>query len=357
MNYEGLKLKPLFHSEIASSYILQDILNNHKEITKQFIKRFLGFNVDSVDYVAREKSYRGKGSVDLKIRCKLRDEVLDILIEVKVHDYLSATSGQILRYFDAAREENGMNDIHLIYLTQYNESNFPHDDYEVNYSLPGTITEFDRATVELQRKNLYNKQLRHVNWEDFYDFIDQYRNRLTKEEDVMLNLQKQWMQAKCKEDLEDNKVEVGVRSLQYFFDDVNVDLEKDLPGKKTFKNQRTVYVIDVKNLEDGELEKTFEKIKTLAQSDKVVQKVNKVTREETKEGVISFLQDIAQESEDWHLLSFYSKLFQYVDQTDHLLLNGTGRTGFSIKVKIKGKGMISLCTLWCNQKIEFSLMR
>ena len=46
-----------------------------------------------------------------------------------------------------------------------------------------------------------------------------------------------------------------------------------------------------------------------------------------------------------------------VSSTDYLLLNGTGTRGFSIIVEIIGKGNVSLCTLWSNKTIEFSLNR
>ncbi len=47
----------------------------------------------------------------------------------------------------------------------------------------------------------------------------------------------------------------------------------------------------------------------------------------------------------------------FAHKTEYLSLNGTGTSGFSIRVEIKGKGEISLCTLYRNKLIDFSLKR
>jgi len=47
----------------------------------------------------------------------------------------------------------------------------------------------------------------------------------------------------------------------------------------------------------------------------------------------------------------------FAHKTEYLSLNGTGTSGFSIRVEIKGKEEISLCTLYRNKLIDFSLKR
>ena len=298
-----------------------------------------------------KKNYRGKGFIDLMIQCKSGGEWIYVLIEVKVHDYLSATAGQIIRYFEAANEEHEEKDIYFIYLTQYNKFG---DSMKNRYAEPGTISEFKKANVKLHR---FDNRLKHLEWEDFYRFIDQYTNYFTDEEALMLNLQKTWIREKTIQDLNDNQVEVGDRDLFDYFSDVDVDPVKELKGEKVYKNKRHIYSVDLANSKKHELDKVLHVIEQFANSKQVERKAYKPTEDATIEGVVNFLQDLAKDQASWNLLSFYAELFQFVDDKPYLLLNGTGRSGFSIKLKIKNKGVISLCTLWKNQTIEFSLKR
>ncbi len=74
------------------------------------------------------------------------------------------------------------------------------------------------------------------------------------------------------------------------------------------------------------------------------------------QAVEEFLSELAINRE-WKVLGFYAMLIEYAHKTEYLCLNGTGTSGFSIRVDIKGKGEISLCTLYRNKLIDFSLKR
>jgi hypothetical protein len=50
-------------------------------------------------------------------------------------------------------------------------------------------------------------------------------------------------------------------------------------------------------------------------------------------------------------------LFRLASEMSHLRLNGTGTRGFSIKLEVLDKGEISLCTLYRNKTVDFSLKR
>jgi hypothetical protein len=66
---------------------------------------------------------------------------------------------------------------------------------------------------------------------------------------------------------------------------------------------------------------------------------------------------MAQNPEDWKLLAFYAGLFSLAEKTGYLKFNGTGIKGFSIKLEIRKKGEISLCTIYRNRRIDFSVKR
>lgn len=90
---------------------------------------------------------------------------------------------------------------------------------------------------------------------------------------------------------------------------------------------------------------------------RINRKAVKQTEEFTLREVKDFLANLAEDEGDWVQLSFYASLFNLVNSTDYLYLNGTGTRGFSIIVEVSGKGNVSLCTLWSNKTIEFSLKR
>ena len=64
IEYDGIKFEPLFHSEISSSYLLQNIFTTHKDIAADFIKEYFDLQADVLS-VFREKSYSKKGSIDI----------------------------------------------------------------------------------------------------------------------------------------------------------------------------------------------------------------------------------------------------------------------------------------------------
>ncbi len=98
-------------------------------------------------------------------------------------------------------------------------------------------------------------------------------------------------------------------------------------------------------------------INALASSQSVGQKHARQTPEDTLSAAKARLCALTENVSDWPLLSFYARLFGLVNSTNHILLHGTGSKGFAIRVDIVGKGPVSLCTLWNNGTIEFSLKR
>jgi len=80
------------------------------------------------------------------------------------------------------------------------------------------------------------------------------------------------------------------------------------------------------------------------------------TEEQTLEAAVGFLTEMAANKE-WLLLRFYAGLFRLASEMSHLRLNGTGTRGFSIKLEVLDKGEISLCTLYRNKTVDFSMKR
>ena len=114
--------------------------------------------------------------------------------------------------------------------------------------------------------------------------------------------------------------------------------------------------IDLNKLNDAELDTVFEAISAFASSTSVNSKKSYKTEEQTLQAAIEFLNEMATNSE-WLLLRFYAGLFRLARDTDHLRFYGTGTRGFSIKLEVIDKGEISLCTLYRNKTVEFSLKR
>ena len=94
MNYSGSELNPLFYSETSSTHLLYDIFNKHKTITAGFIEHYFGEHPEQI-VVFREKSYPKKGSIDIFIEFTAKKRKCALLIEAKVHDYLSVSDNQI----------------------------------------------------------------------------------------------------------------------------------------------------------------------------------------------------------------------------------------------------------------------
>lgn len=348
--YDGLKLNPLFYSEISSSSMVYEIFHSHKKIAKEFIKYLFNLTIDKDITIIREKKYPQKGSVDIFLSFNSKGKKTNILVEVKVHDYLSVRPEQIKTYYEAAKEELCDDSVYFIYLTQFNRDNF-YSESEV--ALPDSIKEFEDSI-----KILPEEKIKHINWEEFHKFIEPYKDSLPKEYVHILELHKTWITAKSEEDIKLNIIDVGIRDLPNFFPDIAINIEKELTfGKIYFKDKRKILSVDLEQCNTEQLNKIFNVIKNFADSDNIDKKVKQVTRDGTLLSAKEFLKSLSENEENWHLLSFYSSLFNFVNSTDYLLLYGTGTRGFSIKVNIKRKGIISMCTLWANKKIDFSVKR
>ena len=59
--YNGLKLRPLFYSEISSSFMIYEIFHSHKKIAKEFLKNLFGLTIDKDIIVIKEKKYPQQG--------------------------------------------------------------------------------------------------------------------------------------------------------------------------------------------------------------------------------------------------------------------------------------------------------
>ncbi|TET10387.1 MAG: hypothetical protein E3J83_00570 [Candidatus Atribacteria bacterium] len=348
--YDGLKLRPLFYSEISSSFMVYEIFYNHKIIAKEFIKNFFGLTIDQDITVIREKRYPQQGSVDIFLSFDSKGKKVDVPIEIKVHDYLSVKPDQIRTLYEAAKEELGDDNVYFIYLTQFNRDNILS---ESKVALPDSIKEFEDSLKEIPKS-----RLKHLNWEEFHKFVEPYKKSLPKEYVRILELHKTWMTAKSKEDIELNIIDVGIRGLPYYFPDVNIVIEKELPfGKIFIKDKKKILSVDLERCNTERLNKVLDIIKIFADSDNIDRNVKQVTRDDTLLAIRNFLKSLSENEENWHLLSFYSSLFNFVNNTDNLLLYGSGTRGFSIRVNIKRKGNISMCTLWASKKIDFSIKR
>lgn len=349
-NYDGLKLNSLFYHEPSSSLMVSEIFQYHKIIAKEIIRNLFSITIDDDITVISEKNYPEKGKIDIFLTFKSSGIKTVILIEIKVHDYLSVRPGQLLDYYKAAKEELGSDNVYFIFLTQFNKNNFS---YESDVTEPNSIKEFEES-----KKKIPDKKIKHISWDELHKFIEPYKNNLPKEYIHILELQKTWVIAKSEEDIVLNKIEVGIRGLPYYFPDIVIDIEKELNfGKIHNKDKKRILTVDLEQCSTEQLSKIFSVIKKFADSDNIDKKIKQATNENTLIAVTEFLKLLSENEENWHLLSFYSSLFDFVNNTDYLLLNGTGTRGFSIKASIKKKGIISMCTLWANKKIDFSTKR
>lgn len=348
--YDGLKLSSLFYSEKSSSFMVYEIFQYHKIIAKKFIKNLFGLTIDKDITVIKEKNYPHQGSIDIFLSFNSKGKKVNILIEVKVHDYLSVKPGQIITYYEAAKEELGSDNVYFIFLTQFNKNNFSSKSEVIE---PNSIREFEGS-----KKKIPDKKIKHINWEEFHRFIDPYKDSLPKEYVHILELQKTWITEKSEEDIKLNIIDVGIRGLPSFFPDIDINIEKELNfGKIYIKDKRKILSIDLEQCKTEHLSKIFNVIKTFTGSNYIDKKIKQITRDDTLLAAKEFLKSLSENEENWNLLSFYSSLFNFINNTDYLLLYGSGTRGFSIKVNIKRKGTISMCTLWTNKKIDFSIKR
>lgn len=344
--YKGSGLTPLFYSEISSSYMLYDIFKNQVQVPVRLIKEFFGLFPEKIN-VDRERTYPRKGSVDVFIEFINEGKKHALLIEVKVHDYLSATEGQIGTYYNAAVEDGIYDEVYFIYLTQFTEEK----DFK-GIAVPGTIDEAKKG------KELIKEKFLHISWEQMHVFLEGCHELLTEEQQLIVSLNRQWILQQCKTDLENNKVDVGERGLEDYFSDVKTDIRSSLPfGHEVSENKRLIWRIDMSELNEKQFEAILDVIKIYSESNAVNKMKRYKTEESTLMGAKDFLMQISQSVEEWKLLPFYSKLFLIAENTDHLKFYGTGTKGFSIKLEIPGKGEISLCTIYRNKIIDFSIKR
>ena len=346
---DGIKLTPLFYSEITSSYLLYTVFQD-KNITGDFIKCFLGIKA-TVNEVHREKSYKTIGSIDLFISFSdTAKRECALIIEVKVHDFLSATKDQTFRYYNAVSKDTQFDEVYLIYLTQFNNKNFSeHDQIE----RPSTIPEFEKLTTKYPHKK---NHFRHVNWMELHDFIDQYSKGFTYELNLMISLQKAWIIDQINLDKEDHKVSEGQRGFAELFD--GIDLRSKIPNGRSYKQtNRDKYEVDLLNSSQEELDNVLNLIILVCNSKSLDRKNRFICEPDTVIAVSKFLSHLSSKTDYFKILGFYSRLFDFVLNTDHILLNGTGGVGFSIIANLMKYKRISICTIYKSHKIVFSLKR
>jgi hypothetical protein len=173
----------------------------------------------------------------------------------------------------------------------------------------------------------------------------------------MLDLQRNWITEKTRADLLSNVVETGERALKDYFGDIEAALNLLEPLGETYsQNNRLKLRIDTAQLDEVKLNSVLDGIKLLGDSDRVNRKKQYRMDGQTLQAAEEFLSELAVNRE-WGLLSFYAGLFQYARGAEYLQFYGTGTRGFSIKLEVIGKGEISLCTLYRNKVIDFSLKR
>ena len=345
MQYNGSELNPLFYGEISSTHLFYDIFEKHQEIAKAFVEHTFKVQPDNL-LTHREKFYPGKGSIDLFFDFHTRGRRAALLIEAKVHDYLSVSDHQIGTYYNAVSDDQIYDQIYFIYLTQFNNR----DGFEQT-AQPKSLVEAERGRV------LIGERFRHLTWLDLHSFMEGHINTLSPEQQLMLGLHKSWITDKCKSDLANNLVETGERNLTDYLTGVDHELEKLHPfGRRVAESGKVKLRIDLNSLNAAELDTVLEAITAFSASKSVNIRKSYQTEEQTLEAAIGFLTEMAANNE-WLLLRFYAGLFRLARDTNHLRFYGTGTRGFSIKLEVVDKGEISLCTLYRNKMVEFSLKR
>lgn len=308
-----------------------------------------------MEYIKREHSYPGKGAIDIYIQLKnqAREEVI-ILLEVKVHDYLSATRDQIKTYIEAARSSlhNRKAKAYFIYLTQFTGAFFNGLD---GYKTPGTVVEFNRV------KNDYAGAIVHISWNDFYRFLEEgHQNSVSPTIKLLLDMQKSWMTQKMHEDLLKYKsLDNFDRALEFYFPNTLHRIDELIPLGNDPKKTKTgeVLEIDLTKLTLDELNLVASVIWNYAHGPDVDKTMSFPTEEVTRSGAAKFLAGIAKSEENWPLLSFYAQLFHQVSSTPYLHFNGNGTKGFSLRLKPINDQNISLCTMWNSKNLVFRLSR
>jgi hypothetical protein len=345
MSYSGSELNPLFHSEISSTHLFYDIFNRHKGITASLIVDYFGEHPEQI-VVFREKSYPKKGSIDIFIEFVAKGRKCALLIEAKVHDYLSVTDNQISTYYQAVLEDLYYDEVYFIYLTQFNEQiNFD------NIAQPRSLMEGANGRDQI------GDRFRHLTWGDLHSFMSGHNAGLNREQKMMLEMHLSWIEDKNRVDLENNKVESGERSLEDYFRNSSEAIDKLIDLGEQFNHDKRLKLrLDLDKLDNSQLDTILDAIKLLSQSESVNSKKVYATSEQTLEAVANFLSELSL-SYKWGLLRFFSGLFNYANEKRCLRIHGTGSRGFSIRVDVIDMGEISLCTLYGSKSIHFSLKR
>ena len=345
MIYSGSELNPLFYSETSSTHLFYDIFNKHKTITASLIEEYFGEQPEQI-VVIREKSYPKKGSIDIFIEFVAKGRKCALIIEAKVHDYLSVTDNQISTYYQAVLEDLYYDEIYFVYLTQFNEqTNFD------NIAPPRSLMEGAKG------KELIGDRFRHLTWDNLHSFLSKFYAELGQEQKLMVDLHLRWIEDKNRTDLENNKVESGERSLEDYFTDSEEAIDKLIElGDQFNQDKRLKLKLELDKLDEAQLDTILDAIKILSLSESVNDKKIYTTNEQTLEAVADFLSELSLNYK-WNLLSFFSGLFNYANQKRYLRIHGTGSRGFSIRVEVVDKGEISLCTLYGSKSIHFSLKR
>jgi hypothetical protein len=296
--------------------------------------------------VYREKNYQGFGSIDLLILFYSEKVEYNVLIEVKVHDYLSATPGQIDRYFQAAEDEKPNARIFIVYLTQYSEDNFPRGKA---IPTPNTIDEYQRSKSPKDR-------VKHINWEQLHTLLDKHRSEFSVTENHMLELHKSWIIAQNKADLQEDIV--GERSLSDYLKDGNIDPTKRFTfGNVSRCGKRMVWSVNLTSISESDLAALSQYLVELTDSSSIDRSYSYPTEEETLSSTKELLQSLTANSDGWKLAGFYSTVFSRAANTNYLLLNGGGFRGFSIKAKVEN-GEISIATFWTKKhELQIGLFR
>jgi hypothetical protein len=350
--YDWKQLTPLFWSEISSSFMVHNIFERHKEIARDFLHEILGLDEVRINLeklqVKREKNYPGKGHIDVYL--SVEDDFC-VLIEVKVHDYASARPDQLVTYYQAAlanRKAEQFQDVYLIYITQFTKSNFGE---EAGYLPPPSISEFSDTQVHLHD---FAAKMRHISWDEFHSFIGDRYSVLSKEEQLIMRLHMGWIEEKNKHDKENRRVINGERGLEYYFNDVGIDLAEKLTFGRKAGNSLIV------SLRDLTLQQRNQLLEIIGQytDSRSISRTKAEKKDYAIQAAKGLVTRLAINEADWNLLSFYSSLFSLIDLKEYLQLEGTGTKGFSIMVTIEGKGKLSLCTIWTNKhRIEFKIKR
>lgn len=346
LQYDGKRLTPIFYSEKSSSYMLYDIFKNHTKIISELIYDSFKLVPENI-IVDRERSYPKKGSIDIFIEFMNNGKKHALLFEVKVHDYLSATDGQIETYYSAVIEDSVYDEVYFIYLTQFTEN-----DNFTGISIPKTIDEARKS------KELIKERFVHLSWSVMHDFLEKYTEKLTPEQQLMVSLNRQWITHQCNADLENNKIDTGERGLDEYFFDINIDIKSRLPfGSQVWENKRQIWRVNTSNIDEKQLDEVLCVIREYSESTAINKLKQYKTEEETIQAAKDFLAQMSQSISEWKQLAFYSRLFLLAESKSYLKFNGKGTRGFSIKLETHAKGEISLCTIYRNKTIDFSYKR